>query len=1011
MNSLLIPPIVLSSVIFYVSVFHLLIYLKRPQHRENLTFALSCICVGMYALFCTGLYSANSPQEGMWWQRGQMVVLALASIALLWFVVDYTGFSGRNWIYSFSAFFLFAAVFGALDRSGVVWLTDQPLVKTITFPFYYQITYYEITPGPFIYIQEYVSFGFILYSLWIGVRSFQNKNQKKVALFVFATTCVFASAINDMAVNSGFYSFIYLLEYSFMAFIMLMTFSIANTVVNAAAAKEERDRMFNLSVDIMCVTGLDGSFKQANDACIRFLGWTGHQLLDKSWFDFIHPKDRAITIQTTKRLHAGNPVLSLVNRYRRHDGVYRWLSWNSFPIIKDNLIFSMARDITEQKQVETALEESEQLYRSAIEVAGAVPYYQNYKTGSYEFVGPGIEQMTGYPADGFNCGIWDCITREVVLLGKLSNLSHEEAIQAARKGEGISWRADYRIETRTGEERWVANAAVQVQDDQGDNIGSLGILQDITERKQAENALRESENRFRTLVDNTPIGVWQCDAEGQTIYVNPSMCSMLEIENANELTGVSWKSFFTPESLHTIAQHHQKRLQGSASTYEVNIIGKNGKQLDVLVCGSPLLSTTGELLGTLGTFLDLTERRHLENQLRQAQKMEAVGQLAGGIAHDFNNLLTVILGNITLAKHQKSGETCQFLQNAQNAADRAANLIRQLLAFSRKTNVDLKTVNLNDVLTEVSHLARQTIDRRIEISVHTEENLPLVRVDSAQVNSVLMNICVNARDAINEVMNGRIAPERRGDRFVISMETKGAVIDQNYCEHYSFAKPGRFVVVSVTDNGMGMDEETQRRIFEPFFTTKEIGEGTGLGLASVYGIVKQHGGWINVYSEAGKGTTFKIYFPVTKQESIKKPSKRAEEITGGSETILLVDDEQLIREFAQTILEQYGYNILLANDGKESIDIYLKERDRIDLIILDLSMPQMSGREVLEQLMSMSPEVKVIISSGYAEDSIKESLIQLGAVGYLSKPYQTVDMIRAVREALDTNDDNPTEMK
>ncbi len=415
-----------------------------------------------------------------------------------------------------------------------------------------------------------------------------------------------------------------------------------------------------------------------------------------------------------------------------------------------------------------------------------------------------------------------------------------------------------------------------------------------------------------------------------------------------------------------------------------------------------LLKTIGDVFaGALERKQSEEEKIQLQEQLNQIQKMEAIGQLAGGVAHDFNNLLTGILGNLSIAKMKPGREIYTYIDNAKLAVERAAKLVKQLLAFSRKSPIKLKPIDLNLLIDEVYHLVRPTINRRIDIHIEKEGSLPSIQADSAQINSVLMNLCVNARDAIEQVMHGHVAPERRNDKFVIAIRTKAVTREQGFDSNHTGSSGKRFVAVCVSDNGAGMNKETQIHLFEPFFSTKGIGKGTGLGLASAYGIVKQHGGAIHFISEWGKGTTFEIYLPVTHELVADKSDAVMENIEGGTETILLVDDEEIIRTISQSILEFYGYTVLVAADGMEALDVYRKERERIDLMILDLSMPNLSGQEVLEHLHTAPHPVKVIVSSGYAEDVDVESLDCLGVTAYLAKPYQPDQLALTVRSVLD----------
>ncbi len=439
--------------------------------------------------------------------------------------------------------------------------------------------------------------------------------------------------------------------------------------------------------------------------------------------------------------------------------------------------------------------------------------------------------------------------------------------------------------------------------------------------------------------------------------------------------------------------------------------------VDNLLRGESITRKQCEILGlyatTVGYLCSLMraqdERGKLEQQLRQAHKMEAVGQLAGGVAHDFNNLLTGIIGNLSLLEAEATDTMREYIQYAQSAADRAAKLVQQLLAFSRKSRLEFKPVNLNDIVDDVYNIARETIDRRIDIVAQKQDDLPTTLADPAQINSVLMNLCLNSRDAIEEVMQGEPDTDRRKEHFVILIKTESVHINGEYCESIPYARPGKFVVLSIRDNGVGMDAQTQRHVFEPFFSTKEVGKGTGLGLASAYGIVKQHNGWITLSSEEGQGSTFRVYLPVSGREKADLSQPAHKEISGGNETILLVDDEPLVRNLGRSILEDLGYTILLATDGEEALQTYEKEKERIDLVVLDLSMPYLSGREVLEELASTNPDLRVIISSGYAKEDHSSDLAEFGIAAYIPKPYRPIELARVVRQVLDEEDEGSEE--
>jgi len=536
------------------------------------------------------------------------------------------------------------------------------------------------------------------------------------------------------------------------------------------------------------------------------------------------------------------------------------------------------------------------------------------------------------------------------------------------------------------------------------------LQEEIKVRERAEKRLREREEQLREqffeldqVYKFAPVGLFLLDHDLTFVRINERMAA-IHGKPVDAHLGKSLDEIL-PEMTDRLKDLYRPVLEDGTPAVEVEVSGVTPRDprvpCDWLVSCFPLRSDEGEIVGLIGGVIEITDRKRLEQQLRQAQKMEAVGQLAGGIAHDFNNLLTGIIGNLGLAELDAGPDVRQYLRSAIDAAGRAEQLVKQLLAFSRKSPVELKPVDLNQQVQEVQSLVREVIDRRIDIEIHLKPELPDILADPPQINSVIMNLCVNARDAIKEVIEGKAAPGRREDRFVITLETGTTVINGEYCRTHSYAMQGDFVVLCVSDNGSGMDPETQRHIFEPFFTTKPLGEGTGLGLASAYGIIKQHGGWINLYSEIGKGTTFKVYLPIADRTAAGIKATGAKRIEGGQETILLADDEEMIRDLGRAILEKHGYTVMLAADGKQALDIYRKERSHVDAIILDLSMPRLSGFEVLQRLRAESPDVKIIVSSGYAENGQTERLRVLNPSGYITKPYRPVDLLQTIREVLD----------
>jgi PAS domain S-box-containing protein len=516
-----------------------------------------------------------------------------------------------------------------------------------------------------------------------------------------------------------------------------------------------------------------------------------------------------------------------------------------------------------------------------------------------------------------------------------------------------------------------------------------GTFVDISARKDAEEATVLDATRYRSLIDTLGQGICLKDRELRCVLVNKAFCDTLGRPEA-EITGRSDTELF-PRAVAEALQADDRRVLSRGERRErEETLTLDGKPHTLRVIKTPVQNDDGAIVGVLGIFWDVTEQRNLEAQLRQAQKMEAIGLMAGGIAHDFNNLLSVILGNIALSLGGLSETHAhrELLLAAERAGVQAAELTNQLLGFARQTILRPVPVHLQVCMEEAVRLLRRTIDPRIALEVKPAGSLWTVEADPGQINQVLMNLCLNARDAMPE-----------GGRLVL--EAVNIVIDDDLVRKHVEARRGEYVRLRVSDTGCGIPPEIRARIFEPFFTTKSAGKGTGLGLAMVFGIVTQHHGWIECHSEVGHGTRFDIYLPRHAWTApaagvpTAKPTPR-----GGQETILLADDEPMIRTLGRTILQRYGYRVLLAEDGVEAVDIYRQSRDDIALVILDLTMPRLSGHDALHQLLQINPEVQVLLASGYSAEHLLEHHNERIA-GFLNKPYRPEMLATAVREVLD----------
>ncbi len=510
------------------------------------------------------------------------------------------------------------------------------------------------------------------------------------------------------------------------------------------------------------------------------------------------------------------------------------------------------------------------------------------------------------------------------------------------------------------------------------------------ERRRAEEALRESEKRLQAILDNSPALIFLKNTEGRYLYVNPQFANLTPLTR-EQILGKTDDEIFLPAHAAAFRANDLKVLQaGVALEFEEVADQQDGPHTSI-VSKFPLRNAEGKVYAICGIATDITERKSLEAQLRQSQKMEAIGQLAGGIAHDFNNLLTVINGysELMLLSLPVEHPHCATFEQIRQAGEKASRLIRQLMAFSRQQVLQPKVLDLNAVVANIDTMLQRVIGEDIDLLTILSPGLASVKADPGQIEQVLMNLLVNARDAMPA-----------GGRLTI--ETADVVLDTDYARTHVAVNPGRYVMLAVSDNGCGMDAETQARIFEPFFTTKELGKGTGLGLSTVYGIVKQSGGNIGVYSEPGRGTTFRIYLPrIEEAAEAVEPGKAREQLPRGSETILLVEDEAGVRTLAKTILQTHGYTVLDAAQGKDAFLLSGQHEGLIHLMVTDMVMPEMSGREVAERLKPLRPNMKVLFMSGFTDKAMVHHEELDPGMAFLQKPFTPQTLARKVREVLD----------
>jgi two-component system cell cycle sensor histidine kinase/response regulator CckA len=525
------------------------------------------------------------------------------------------------------------------------------------------------------------------------------------------------------------------------------------------------------------------------------------------------------------------------------------------------------------------------------------------------------------------------------------------------------------------------------------------ILSDITERKRAEDALRESEEKHRSIIASIEDGYFEVNLAGNFTFLSDSLCRMLGYSK-DELIGMNNRRYTDQEDAKKL-YHAFHKVYGTGEPikgFGCEVITKDGTKLFTEVSVSLMKDSKGQSIGFRGIARDVTERKRaeeekatLQEELRQSQKMEAIGVLAGGIAHDFNNLLTVISGYSQLSLLELKGEDPLrgSIEEIKAAADRATSLTRQLLAFGRRQVLDMRVLDLNTIIRDMEKMLRRVIGEDIELVTFLADDLGRVKTDQGWIEQVIMNLAVNARDAMPS-----------GGKFII--ETVNAELDETCARSHAAVKPGRYVKLCVNDTGRGMTTEVREHLFEPFFTTKEKGKGTGLGLSTVYGIIKQSGGNIWVYSEPGLGTTFNIYLPRIDEphEETGEKVTRGELLRGG-ETILVVEDEEEVRRLAVRILERQGYKILEASCVNDALMLCKEHKEPIHMILTDVVMPGMSGRQLAEQLVPLHPQMKVLYMSGYTNHAIAQHGILEDGVNYIQKPFTIGGLTRKMREVLD----------
>jgi two-component system cell cycle sensor histidine kinase/response regulator CckA len=753
--------------------------------------------------------------------------------------------------------------------------------------------------------------------------------------------------------------------------------------------------------------GLGRSVLYVNEAFTRMTGYAAAEVVGRSLHFLRGPRSDPATLERLKgALAAGTPLQAELLNYRK-DGSELWVELSLVPVTdpagRCRHWVMIQRDVSDRKRAEEELRDREHRLRALGDNLPDGAVYQLTigpdATARFTHVSAGVERLTGLSPEA--------VTADPTALYRLihpDDLARVRTAERAAFAGRAPFDCEFRTYTTAGEVRWIHCRSRPTPLPDG-SVTWHGVMIDVTAARQAAEAVRRSEELFRGLFENAAAGVAVTDAAGVFVSVNPAFAGMLGRPVA-EVVGRSPQDFTHPADWAEQLPLVREVAAGTREGYQVRkrYLRPDGGivwgELSVAIVRGP----AGEYVYGIGVVVDVTERRQLEEQLRHVQKMEAIGQMAGGIAHDFNNLLTGVIGNLALVALPPGDPNADAVAAAETAANRAAELTRKLLGFARKNQLLVAPIRVGEFAREVVDILGRTVDPRIRIVTHLAAPDPVL-ADRTLLEQALLNLCLNARDAMP-------------DGGTLTIRAAAVQVAPGEVRHPD-ARPGSYVRLTVADTGVGMTPEVKAHIFEPFFTTKPIGQGTGLGLPMVHGIVRQHGGWIECDTAPGRGSRFDLYLPraaapaptqtppngVTPRPADRpadRPATPPDVATpppDGSKTVLLVDDEDMIRHLGRSVLEAAGYKVLEAHDGAAAVDLFRREHDRIDLVILDLTMPRLSGRDAFRSMTAIAPDARVLFSSGYSADDMFDVS---GAVGLLAKPYRPQDLVTAVRRALGT---------
>ncbi len=745
-------------------------------------------------------------------------------------------------------------------------------------------------------------------------------------------------------------------------------------------------KIFQSSLDCIYLHDLEGNFIDANPVALDLFGYTREEITSLNLASLVSEDDllrASNALQGTIEKGVQNTFFEY--KAKKKNGDYVYIESKGFVLYrkgKPYAIMGIGRNITERKKFEEALRESEERYRTLQENV-PVGIFRSSINGKLLYVNPEAAKLFGFDAKD------DLSAYRIVDFYKEPEKRQAVIIKLKTEGKITDFVTEFK--RKDGSFFWGSISATMSTKKDGNFIYVDGIIKDISEYRRSEENLLQEKIFTEAIVNSLPVVFYVYDEKQRLVRWNKNH-EIISGYTAEESFLKPQKEFFEPKDIEKINQFMKQVFEEGEATGESYVVAKDGRKGLFYFTGTRLIQNNKKYV--LGVGIDITDRKRaekekevLQRQLQHAQKMEAIGTLAGGIAHDFNNLLMGILGNASLMLLDIDSRHSHYekLKNIEQLVQSGTELTGQLLGFARGGKYEVKTTDLNELVNKSIRMFGRT-SKGIMIHRKLQKDLWAVNIDQGQFERVLLNLYANSWQSMPGGGN-------------LYIETGNVLLDENYIKPFE-VKSGRYARISVTDTGHGMDESTLKKIFDPFFTTKEMGKGTGLGLASVYGIVKNHNGVITVYSEKGKGATFNIYLPAASGK-ITEAEEGTMQMLTGEETVLLVDDEEMMLNVGRQMLEKMGYNVYVAEGGKKAIEVYEKNRSAIQLVILDMIMPETSGGETYDRLRELNPNVKALLSSGYSVNGDASEILSRGCDGFIQKPFNLIELSQKIRKILD----------